>query len=97
MHDRFPNAITIAEDLYDDDRLTSGGACFDMQWGQGYFKVRGGSRIAKGNEQVSLPRGHATRLATNNGIFLLLDHRHCFRWPHHRQTKTATFKQSANV
>lgn len=40
VHDRFPHAVTIAEDLYDDDRLTAGGACFDFQWGQGYFKVR---------------------------------------------------------
>ncbi len=39
VHERFPSAYTICEDLYDDDRLTSGGACFDMQWGQGYFKA----------------------------------------------------------
>lgn len=39
IHDKFPNAFTIAEDLFDDHRLNLGGACFDLQWCQGTFKV----------------------------------------------------------
>ncbi|EDQ86230.1 uncharacterized protein MONBRDRAFT_28467 [Monosiga brevicollis MX1] len=38
VHERYPDAFTIAEDLYDDHRLNTGGACFDLQWCQGTFK-----------------------------------------------------------
>eukprot|EP00045_Choanoeca_perplexa_P002355 m.24067 g.24067 ORF g.24067 m.24067 type:complete len:889 (+) comp11470_c0_seq3:91-2757(+) len=37
VHEYFPSAVSIAEDLYDDHRLNSGGACFDLQWCQGSF------------------------------------------------------------
>ncbi|EGD81363.1 hypothetical protein PTSG_02082 [Salpingoeca rosetta] len=39
VHENFPRAFTIAEDLYDDRRLNTGGACFDLQWCQGTFKA----------------------------------------------------------